>query len=359
MKKVALGMSGGIDSTMSALLLLEQGYEVIGITMAIWDDSIDIKESIKSGCYGPGEIHDLEAAKKACAELGIEHYIIELKEEFSQNVLSYFCDTYLDGKTPNPCVMCNQRMKFGFLPERAKAMGLDFDYFATGHYVRKSYEKALQRWQLHRAADSGKDQSYFLCFLSQKQLSHVIFPLGELTKAEIRELAKRKGFTYLTEKKESQDFLETDDYSVLFEQNAFSEGDIVDLQNNVIGTHKGLIHYTIGQRRNLGISGRSEPWYVLSIDAQANRVVMGPKQYLYRKELSASNVNWLSIAPPETEIKASAKIRLQHDPAPCTVIPLGKNKVRVIFNLEQLSITPGQVVAIYHENTLLGGGIID
>ncbi|MDZ4182836.1 MAG: tRNA 2-thiouridine(34) synthase MnmA, partial [Candidatus Cloacimonadaceae bacterium] len=260
MKKIALGMSGGIDSTMSALILMEQGYEVIGITMAIWDDSIDIKESIKSGCYGPGEIHDLAAAKKACAELGIEHHVIELKAEFSQNVLSYFCSTYLDGKTPNPCVMCNQRMKFGFLPERARELGLDFDLFATGHYVRRSYDAALGRWQIHRAIDLSKDQSYFLSFLSQAQLQSVIFPLGELSKAQIRELATRRGFSYLTEKKESQDFLETDDYSVLFEKNAFAEGDIVDVQNCVIGRHKGLIHYTIGQRRNLGISGQSEPW---------------------------------------------------------------------------------------------------
>lgn len=359
MKKIALGMSGGIDSTMSALILMEQGYEVIGITMAIWDDSIDIKESIKSGCYGPGEIHDLAAAKKSCVELGIEHHVIELKAEFSQNVLSYFCATYLDGKTPNPCVMCNQRMKFGFLPARARELGLDFDLFATGHYVRRSYDEALERWQLHRAADRSKDQSYFLSFLTQAQLQSVIFPLGELSKAQIRELATRRGFSYLTEKKESQDFLETDDYSVLFEKNAFAEGDIVDVQNSVIGRHKGLIHYTIGQRRNLGISGQTEPWYVLSIDAAANRIVMGPKQYLYQNELCAHDVNWLSIPAPKEEIRATAKIRLQHDPAACRIIPLPENRVRVIFDEDQLSITPGQIVALYDDNTLLGGGIID
>lgn len=357
-KTVALGMSGGIDSTMTALLLLEQGYNVIGLTMAIWDETIPIKESTKSGCFGPGEAEDIEAAKAAAKRLGIEHHVIQLKDEFRDNVLSYFCNTYLDGKTPNPCVFCNQRMKFGLLPKVAKEQGIEFDYFATGHYVGKTRDEQSGRWQLRKAIDPTKDQSYFLVFLSQEQLQHTLFPLGMTRKEELKELATLKGWEYLVKKKESQDFLETDDYSVLFPGNTFGPGDIIDVDGKKVGTHEGLIHYTIGQRRNLGLSGMSEPYYVVEIDAENNRIVVGPQSALFHTELVAGNINWISIEGLNSPQKLSAKIRLGHDAAACTVYPLANGTVRIVFDEPQLSITPGQITAIYDGDILLGGGII-
>lgn len=358
MKRVALGMSGGIDSTISALLLLEQGFEVTGITMSIWDERIPIPESVKSGCFGPGEKEDLEAAREACAKLGIEHRVIPLQAEFAANVLDYFCATYQEGKTPNPCVRCNQHLKFGLLPRRAREAGIEFDFFATGHYVRKSYSPELQRWQLLQATDPLKDQSYFLCFLSQEQLAGSLFPLGDKTKQDIRRLAQEQGFDYLVTKKESQDFLETDDYSVLFPQGAFQPGDIIDSSGRLLGKHRGLIHYTIGQRRGLGLSGMPEPWYVVNIEAERNRIVVGPKELLYKDRLLAKQINWVSIPGLDNELAASAKIRLGHTAASCRIKPVDDSSVEVLFQTPQLSITPGQAVVFYAGEVLLGGGII-
>ena len=360
-ERVALGMSGGIDSTMGALLLMDMGYEVTGITMSIWDPAIPIKESTKSGCFGPGEADDLEAARKACSQLGIEHHIIKLQQEYKGKVLDYFCSTYLDGKTPNPCIFCNQRMKFGFLPQRAREMGISFDWFATGHYVRKDYDETTRRWQIKKALDLSKDQSYFLAFLAQDQIKSTLFPLGALRKEEIRDFARARGYEYLTTKKESQDFLETDDYSVLFAANTFGPGEIVDESGKQLGTHRGLIHYTIGQRKNLGLSGMPEPYYVTKIDAVQNRVVVGPKELLFQDRLLATDLNWVSISGLDAPLKASAKIRLGHDAAPCLITPReteGKQSLELVFDEPQLSITPGQAVVLYQDDLLLGGGII-
>ncbi len=357
-KRVAVGISGGVDSAMAAYLLKRDGYEVIGLTMAIWDDSIPIKESTKSGCFGPGEKEDLEAAVALCKKMGIEHHIIRLKDEYRDNVLAYFCGTYIEGKTPNPCLRCNARIKFGLLPQKAKAQGIEFEYFATGHYVQLGYDEANCRYQLMKAVDSSKDQSYFLSFLSQEQLSNLIFPLGAKTKPEIKALAKELGFGELADKKESQDFLESDDLSVLFSGDSYFPGEIVDIDGKVLGTHTGIINYTIGQRRNLGISGQSEPYYVIELDAANNKVVLGPKQYLYSKKCIATNINWLSIPCPQTKFTAQAKIRLQHKAAECQITPLADNSLRVEFKEVQLSITPGQGIVFYDKDIVLAGGII-
>jgi len=357
-KRVAVGISGGVDSAMAAYLLKQDGYEVIGVTMAIWDDSIPILESTKGGCFGPGEKEDLEAAVALCKKMGIEHHIIRLKDEYRDNVLSYFCGTYIDGKTPNPCLMCNVRMKFGLLPQKAKAQGIQFENFATGHYVQHGYDKVSCRYQLMKAVDSSKDQSYFLSFLIQEQLSNLIFPLGDKTKTEIKMLAKELGYGELADKKESQDFLESDDISVLFSDDSYFPGEIVDMDGKVLGTHTGIINYTIGQRRNLGVSGQSEPYYVIEIDAAYNKVVLGPKQYLYSKECIATNVNWLSISCPRKAFTAQAKIRLQHTAAACVVTPLVNGTLRVVFQEAQLSITPGQGIVFYDKDIVLAGGII-
>jgi len=356
---VAVGLSGGVDSTMAAKLLIDKGYEVIGITMSIWDDSVPIKEATKSGCFGPGEIEDLKAAAEICNRLGIEHHIIKLQSEYKDKVLNYFCSTYLDGKTPNPCLMCNQRMKFGLLPAKAKAEGIRFDYFATGHYARVEINERNKRYQLKRATDLSKDQSYFLSFLSQQQLSNLIFPLGELTKTQIKETAKAFGFVDLAEKQESQDFLEIDDYSVLFEQDTFQAGDIVNIRDEVLGKHRGLIHYTIGQRKNLGIPGQTEPYYVIDIDNVNNRLIVGPQRYLYGIICKASNINWVSIEPPTRPFWTKAKIRLQHEPADCYVTPMNAITAEVNFEKSQLSITPGQGIVFYDKDVVFAGAIID
>lgn len=357
-KTVAIGISGGVDSAMAARILLEEGYNVIGLTMSIWDDSIPIKEATKSGCFGPGEKDDLVAAANICAKLGIEHHVIKLQSEYSDNVLSYYCNTYLQGETPNPCLMCNQRMKFGFLPQKAREAGISFDLFATGHYVRVSYNASLNRYQLHQALDKTKDQSYFLSFLHQDQLANLIFPLGSKTKAEMKAYARSIGFAELADKQESQDFLESDDYSVLFDPETFSSGNIVDKSGKILGKHNGVINYTIGQRRNLGISGQSEPFYVLEIDSVNNRIVVGPVRYLYSSKCLATNVNWLSIPAPVEACNVRAKIRAQHDPAECEIIPVSSELLEVRFTEEQLSITPGQGIVFYDGDTVLAGGII-
>jgi tRNA-specific 2-thiouridylase len=356
---VAVGISGGVDSAMAAWLLMQQDYEVIGLTMSIWDESIPLTESTKSGCFGPGEKDDLLAAEQLCAKLGIKHHIVRLQGEYKENVLSYFCATYREGKTPNPCLMCNARMKFGLLPLKAREQGINFDLFATGHYVRVRYDAAWERYQLLRALDKSKDQSYFLSFLAQSQLKNLVFPLGDKTKSEIKQLAKEVGFAELAHKKESQDFLESDDIRVLFPEGSYSPGEIVDHHGKRLGTHKGLINYTIGQRRNLGVSGLPEPYFVIELDAVANKVVLGPKSLLSKDECLATAVNWLSL-PPQTEpFKASAKIRLQHEAAECLVIPLDGNRLQVKFTEPQLSITPGQGLVIYSDDLLIAGGIID
>ncbi|MBW6513994.1 MAG: tRNA 2-thiouridine(34) synthase MnmA [Candidatus Syntrophosphaera sp.] len=357
-KRVLLGMSGGIDSSISALLLLEQGYEVIGATMSFWDNRIAFSDWPRHGCYGPHERENIAAAEQICRQNGIPHHIISLHTEFSQCVLSYFCSTYLDGKTPNPCVRCNQQIKFGFFIQKAREQGLEFDLFATGHYARVKNDPASGRWQLLRAADPLKDQSYFLSYLSQEQLSQTIFPLGGMTKGEVRKLSADKGLGHLQDKDESQDFLNEEVYNLVFPQEVFRPGDIVDPEGKVLGRHRGLLHFTIGQRKHLGISGMPEPYYVTAIDAAENRIVVGPQSLLYADKLVAERVNWVSIPGLESELRAETKIRLGHEAAPCVLRPLENGQVEVVFDEPQLSITPGQVAVFHAGEVILGGGTI-
>ncbi len=359
-KTIAVGMSGGVDSTVAAYLLKEQGYNVVGLTMSIWDNSIDIPDIGKSGCYGPGEARDIQAASDIAKQLGIQHVVVDLSKEYKGTVLKYFCDEYTCGKTPNPCVICNQKVKFGFLMQRAKEMGINYDYFATGHYVRTEYDKNSKRYLLKKATDSTKDQSYFLSYLKQEQLEKLIFPLGDKTKIEIKELARKIGFTDVADKDESQDFIETDDYSVLFDKGDIKEGDFVDIEGKKIGRHKGIVHYTIGQRKGLGISGgNSGILYVLKIDANTNTVVVGPEKYLFLDELRATNINWISVTELTAPMQVSAKIRQQHKEAQATITPCtSKDQVSVKFKKPQRAITPGQTVVFYDNDVVVGGGII-
>jgi tRNA-specific 2-thiouridylase len=359
MKKVALGMSGGIDSTMSALILQEQGYEVIGITMAKWNPESGIVSQDKRGCFGPGEPAAVEAAKNACARIGIPFHRIDLHEEFEHSVLSYFTSEFMHGRTPNPCVICNSRIKFARLPQKARELGIEFDFFATGHYANIKYSAELKRWQILQGRDSTKDQSYFLVFLSQEQLSQTLFPLGAMLKSEIRDFAIAKGFDYLIKKRESQDFLESKDPSPLFPTEAFTPGEFVDYRGRVLGRHHGIVNYTIGQRKHLGLAGFPEPMYVIAIDAVQNQVVLGPLRDLYQSHLVARNVNWVSWEPISKPTSCKAKIRQAHTAADCIISPMDESTLAVEFAEPQMSITPGQLAAFYRDGALLAAGIID
>jgi len=358
MKRVALGVSGGVDSTISALLLKQQGCEVIGLHMAKWDPSSGITCQDKRGCFGPGEPDATLSAEKACARLGIPFHVIDLRQEFEQYVLAYYRSEFLAGRTPNPCTVCNRLIKFGMLWEKAQALGIEFDFFATGHYARVRYDISLQRWQLLRATDLSKDQSYFLGLLSQAQLSRVIFPLGDMLKSETRAFATQQGLDYLNKKRESQDFLEANDPSPLFANNPSEPGEFVDSDGKVLGRHKGIIHYTIGQRKHLGVAGFAQPMHVVSIDASTNRIVLGPADRLSSNTLQADNINWVSVPPFSAPVKCLAKIRNAHQPTPCTAILNSDNTLQINFELPQQSITPGQLLALYDGDLLLAAGTI-
>jgi len=355
--RVIVGLSGGIDSAMTACLLKQAGYRLTGVTMSTWDESYSSVEAVRSGCFGPGETEDISSAAEICHRLDIPHYVIDLKREFKEFVLDYFRKVYLSGRTPNPCVICNRMIKFGLLPLKAREFGLDFDYFATGHYAR--IVKHGDWHLIARGLDKKKDQSYFLCRLNEKILSETILPLGDFYKEEIKDLAKKSGFDDLVHRKESQDFIETDDYGFIFGEKGTVPGEIVDVKGKIIGQHQGIIYYTIGQRRGLNLSGLPEPYYVLEIDIKNNRIVAGEKSFLYNSELLATDVIWADGKKREGTYKLQAQIRLQHRAANCVVTHTKKQSYRVTFSEPQLSITPGQIVAFYDGDNVIGGGVID
>jgi tRNA-uridine 2-sulfurtransferase len=353
--KVAVGLSGGVDSSVAAALLKEKGYDVIGLCMETYDGSPDIKASEKHACYGSDEKDEIESATSVCRTLGIPFYVIDLKREFKDRVIGYFRDEYLRGRTPNPCIVCNRNLKFGFLLEKAKRGGLDFDYFATGHYAR--IVESQGRFLLKRAVDLSKDQTYFLYSLTQKQLSSVLFPLGEYTKKQVREIAASLGLK-TSDRPESQDFISGNDYSPLFTIGEVRPGDIVDEKGNILGRHNGIIHYTIGQRKGLGIAA-ARPLYVSRIDAERNRIVVSEKEALLSSGLIASSINLIAIEKLESPYKAKVKIRLQHAGADAFVSALEGDKVKILFDEPQISVTPGQSAVFYTDDAVLGGGIIE
>lgn len=342
MTKTMIAMSGGVDSSVAALLTMQRGDVCMGATMLL------------CGADGTPD------ARRVCQTLGIPFYAFDNREAFRREVMDGFVDAYEQGDTPNPCFRCNQRIKFGILLEQALAIGCD--KLATGHYARIRRDPETGRYLLYRAADPGKDQSYFLAGLSQHQLSHALFPLGELTKEQVRRIAEENGFVN-ARKKDSQDicFIPNGDYVSFMKQHTgktYPPGDYLDLKGNKVGEHAGAVCYTIGQRRGLGIA-MGEPVYVCDKDMEANTVTLGPNDALFHDCLTADHWNWIAFPAPDAPFRCHAKVRYRHEPQPATVSPLPDGTAKVVFDQPQRAITPGQAVVLYDGDLVLGSGIID
>ena len=353
--RIAVGLSGGVDSSVAAALLKDQGFEVIGITMAIFDGSVAIQETGKHACFGPGEQEDIDTAASICKKLTIPFHVIDLKKEYRLHVIDYFKSEYLSGRTPNPCVVCNQKLKFGFLLEKAKSLGIEFDAFATGHYAR--IVESQGRCLLKKAIDPLKDQTYFLYMLTADQLAHTRFPLGNFKKQETIAIARRLGLE-TADRIESQDFIAGGDYAALFNDKEIREGDIVDEAGKLLGKHRGIIHYTLGQRQGLGIAA-DRPLYVLEIDAENNRIVAGGKEQLFSAGLIASDLNLIGLEKLDRSYPIKAKIRLNQKEVAAVAAPHEGGKADIRFAEPQMAVTPGQSVVMYSEDIVLGGGIIE
>jgi len=354
--KIIVGMSGGVDSSVAALLLKQQGHDVIGVTMAIWDENKGAKSSSsKNSCYGADEKEDILYAKEICKEIGIEHYVFDCVEEYEQVVLENFREEYLSGRTPNPCVRCNSRMKFDVLPYMAAKAGIEFDKFATGHYAICEYDDKAQRHLLKRGANLKKDQSYFLYRLKQEQLAKALLPLGGYSKDEIRDIARKAGLS-VADKPDSQDFYSGNYNELLKVEDKI--GNIVDIKGNILGQHKGIWHYTIGQRRGLGISSET-PLYVIALRRTSNEVVVGEETSNLRKFAAVKELNWIANEGLNGEIKAQAKYRSFQEAMDISIRPDNDNMVVAEFYDMQKSLTPGQSIVFYDGNIVLGGGVID
>lgn len=345
MGKAMIAMSGGVDSSVAARLMQEQGEECVGATMSLFEKQKD-----------PGT-DDAAAARAVADRLGIPFHIVEYRADFKKEVIDSFVQAYLRGQTPNPCIVCNKKLKFGKLLEFAESLGCD--KIVTGHYAQIEYEQGTA--VLKKAEDRTKDQSYMLYRLSQEQLKKSRFPLGTFRKTEIREMAEQWGFAN-AHKKDSQDicFVPDGDYAKVIERvvgEASRPGAFVDTQGRVLGTHRGIIHYTVGQRRGLGIAA-AEPLYVCRINPEDNTIVLGFKENLFDRDLDAGEFNWISGEIPQQPLRCRAKIRYHHEEEPCTVFPTGKDTAHIEFESPQRAITPGQAVVLYEEDRVLGGGTI-
>ena len=352
-KRVLLGMSGGVDSSVAGYLLREQGYDVIGVTMKVWPQ--DCISRAEDKCCGPQAVAD---ARAVAHSLGIPHYVVDEADQFERTVIDYFTSEYQAGRTPNPCVMCNEKLKFGNLWGKAEALGCD--YIATGHYAIIEHHR--DRVLLRKGVDPRKDQSYFLFSLRQPQLRHALTPLGTMRKPEIRKIARSLGLK-VADKIDSQEicFVPGNDYKAFLRshlgENEFHRGEIYDVEGNFVGEHDGIELFTIGQRKGLP-GGSAKPRYVVDLDAETNRVIVGDVEDLGCDEFEIDRTNWIARELPDEDVDATVKIRYSHPGTPATVTSLENHRARIRLHEPQRAITPGQAAVIYDGDVVIGGGWI-
>lgn len=361
-------MSGGVDSSAAAAILKDQGHELVGFTMQLWDQrrGINVDENgdpLPSRCCSLDDVYD---ARRVAEELGFPFYVLNLERDFERDVVQPFVTSYLNGETPIPCVACNSRLKFASLDRLAVSLGCE--KVATGHYARVEFDENTRRYRLLRGRNEQKDQSYFLWELTQEQLSRALFPLGEMSKPEARDAARQHNLIGVAEKKESQEicFVPDGDYAGFIDRYLDAEnatdrlpgaGEIVDTDGKVIGKHEGIHRYTVGQRRGIGIADQ-RPLYVISINADRNRVAVGPAEELLSNEFTAAGVNWISFEATSEPVRADVRVRYRHTAAPATITPLPGARARIVFDEPQRAITPGQATVFYRGDEVVGGGWI-
>lgn len=355
MSKAIIAMSGGVDSSVAAYLIKEQGYECIGTTMKLFNND-DIGITREHTCCS---LDDVEDARSVARKLNIPYYVFNFSDRFRECVMDKFVAAYENGITPNPCIDCNRYLKFEKLFQRAKE--LHCEYVATGHYARIKYDSKSGKYLLKKAVDENKDQSYMLYTMTQEQLAHTIFPLGAMTKPEVRKIAETNGFCN-AHKHDSQDicFVTNGSYTDFIQQytgKSYPVGNFVDTNGKTLGKHNGIINYTVGQRRNLGISF-GKPVYVCKINANDNTVVLGDKQELYSKKVEITEFNWISGVVPDKEIRCKAKVRYRQREQYATALPMENGNVCLVFDEVQRAITPGQAAVLYDGDMVLGGGMI-
>jgi len=361
-------MSGGVDSSAAAAILKEQGHELVGFTMQLWDQrrGINVDENgdpLPSRCCSLDDVYD---ARRVAEELGFPFYVLNLERDFERAVVQPFVTSYLNGETPIPCVACYSRLKFASLDRLAVSLGCE--KVATGHYARVEFDPSTNRYRLLRGRNEQKDQSYFLWELTQPQLSRALFPLGEMSKPEARDAARQHGLVGVAEKKESQEicFVPDGDYAGFIDRYLEAEdaterlpgaGEIVDTSGRIVGRHEGIHRYTVGQRRGIGIANE-KPLYVISINSDRNRVTVGAAEELLSTEFIAAGINWIAFEDPAEPLRAEVRVRYRHTAAAATITPLPDARARIVFDEPQRAITPGQATVFYRGDEVVGGGWI-